>query len=116
MFQYQIKNFFRNSRFFTNDEIILGNFKGNESLPLANRGNVFVSLSEFLEILSKTELSSDKIDDFQEEIFGKVLPQLALEVKAEVSEEYKEKIGMSGTQPQTQFALPTTYCITGVRN
>ena len=62
----------RDSRIFTNDEIILGNFKGNESLPLANRGQTFVSLSGFLEILSKTELSSDKIDDFQEEIFGRV--------------------------------------------
>ena len=28
----------------TSDEIILGNFKGKESLPLANRGNTFVSL------------------------------------------------------------------------
>ena len=46
-----------------NDEIILGNFKGKDSLPLANRGQTFVSLSGFLEILSKTELSSDKIDD-----------------------------------------------------
>ena len=37
----------RDSRFFTNDEIILGNFKGNDSLPLANRGNTFVSLRGF---------------------------------------------------------------------
>ena len=53
----------RDSRIFTNDEIILGNFKGKESLPLANRGNTFVSLRGVLEILSKTELSSDKISD-----------------------------------------------------
>ena len=46
------------SKTFTNDEIILGNFKGKESLPLANRGNTFVSLRGVLEILSKTELSS----------------------------------------------------------
>ena len=97
----------RDSRIFTNDEIIFDDFKGKESLHLANRGNTFVSLSGFLEILSKTELSSDKIDDFQEEIFGRVLPQLAFEGKAEVSDEYKEKIGMP--QPQPQFALPTTY-------
>ena len=45
------------------DEIIFGNFKGNESLPLANRGNTFVSLRGVLEILSKTELSSDDEDD-----------------------------------------------------
>ena len=32
------------SKNFSNDEIILGNFKGNDSLPLANRGNAFVSL------------------------------------------------------------------------
>ena len=48
------------SKTFSNDEIILGNFKGNDSLPLANRGNTFVSLRGVLEILSKTELSSDK--------------------------------------------------------
>ena len=47
------------SKTFTNDEIILGNFKGKESLPLANRGNTFVSLRGVLEVLSKTELSSD---------------------------------------------------------
>ena len=47
------------------DEIILGNFKGKESLPLANRGNTFVSLRGVLEILSKTELSSDIVDNFQ---------------------------------------------------
>ena len=52
---------------------------GKNPLHLNNRGQVFVSLSGFLEILSKTELSSDKVDDFQEEIFGKVLPQLAFE-------------------------------------
>ena len=44
------------------DEIIFGNFKGKESLPLANRGNAFVSLRGVLEILSKTELSSDDED------------------------------------------------------
>ena len=58
------------SKTFTNDEIILGNFKGNESLPLANRGNTFVSLRGVLEILSKTELSSDIADNFQDEVFG----------------------------------------------
>ena len=52
------------------DEIILGNFKGNESLPLANRGNTFVSLRGVLEILSKTELSSEIVDNFQDEVFG----------------------------------------------
>lgn len=30
-----------------NDEIIFDDFKGKESLPLANRGQVFVSLSGF---------------------------------------------------------------------
>ena len=99
----------RDSRFFTNDEIIFDDFGSKNPLPLNNRGQVFVSLSGFLEILSKTELSSDKIDDFQEEIFGKVLPQLAFEGKAEVSEEYKEKIGMPSAQPQPQPALPTTF-------
>lgn len=94
----------RDSRIFTNDEIIFDDFGRKDTLPLNNRGQTFVSLSGFLEILSKTELSSDKIDDFQEEIFGRVLPQLAFEGKAEVSEEYKEKIGM----PQTQ-AQPTIY-------
>ena len=99
----------RDSRFFTNDEIIFDDFRSKNPLHLNNRGQVFVSLSGFLEILSKTELSSDKVDDFQEEIFGKVLPQLAFEGKAEVSDEYKEKIGVPSTQPQPQFALPTTY-------
>ena len=94
----------RDSRIFTNAEIIFDDFKSKYTLPLANRGNTFVSLSGFLEILSKTELSSKKIDDFQEEIFGRVLPQLAFEGKAEVSDEYKEKIGMP--QPQAQ---PTIY-------
>ena len=94
----------RDSRIFTNDEIIFDDFRGKNPLPLNNRGQVFVSLSGFLEILSKTELSSDKADDFQEEIFGRVLPQLAFEGKAEVSDEYKEKIGMP--QPQAQ---PTIY-------
>lgn len=94
----------RDSRIFTNDEIIFDDFRSKDSLLLNNRGQTFVSLSGFLEILSKTELSSDKIDDFQEEIFGRVLPQLAFEGKAEVSDEYKEKIGMS--QPQHQ---PTIY-------
>ena len=51
----------------TNDEIILGNFKGNDSLPLANRGNTFVSLRGVLEILSKTELSSDIVDKMYDE-------------------------------------------------
>ena len=70
----------RDSRIFKNSEIIFDDFKGKESLPLTNRGQTFVSLSGFLEILSKTELSSDKVvDDFQEEIFGRVLPQLAFE-------------------------------------
>ena len=55
------------SKTFSNDEIILGNFKGKESLPLANRGNTFVSLRGVLEILSKTELSSDIVDNFQDE-------------------------------------------------
>ena len=55
------------SKNFTNDEIILGDFKGKESLPLANRGNAFVSLRGVLEILSKTELSSDIVGNFQDE-------------------------------------------------
>ena len=55
------------SKTFSNDEIILGNFKGNESLPLANRGNTFVSLRGVLEILSKTELSSDIVDKMYDE-------------------------------------------------
>ncbi len=63
----------RDSRIFTNAEIIFDDFRSKDPLPLANRGNTFVSLSGFLEILSKTELSSDKIDDFQEEIFGRVI-------------------------------------------
>ena len=49
------------------DEIILGNFKGNDSLPLANRGNTFVSLRGVLEILSKTELYSDIADKMYDE-------------------------------------------------
>ena len=53
----------RDSRFFTNDEIIFDDFRSKNPLPLNNRGQVFVSLSGFLEILSKTELSSDKVDD-----------------------------------------------------
>ena len=97
----------RDSRIFTNSEIIFDDFGSKDTLLLNNRGQTFVSLSGFLEILSKTELSSDKVDDFQEEIFGRVLPQLAFEGKAEVSEEYKEKTGMP--QPQPQPALPTTY-------
>ena len=72
------------SKTFTNDEIILGNFKGNESLPLANRGNTFVSLRGVLEILSKTELSSDIVDNFQDEVFGRLLPSLALTGRAEL--------------------------------
>ena len=72
------------SKTFTNDEIILGNFKGNESLPLANRGNIFVSLRGVLEILSKTELSSDIVDNFQDEVFGHLLPSLALTGRAEL--------------------------------
>ena len=94
----------RDSRIFTNGEIIFDDFGRKDTLPLNNRGQTFVSLSGFLEILSKTELSSDKVDDFQEEIFGRVLPQLAFEGKAEVSDEYKEKVGMP--QPQAQ---PTIY-------
>lgn len=69
----------RDSRVFTNAEIIFDDFGSKDTLLLNNRGQTFVSLSGFLEILSKTELSSDKIDDFQEEIFGRVLPQLAFE-------------------------------------
>ena len=65
------------SKTFTNDEIILGNFKGKESLPLANRGNTFVSLRGVLEVLSKTELSSDIVDNFQDEVFGHLLPYRA---------------------------------------
>ena len=99
----------RDSRIFTNAEIIFDDFGSKDTLLLNNRGQTFVSLSGFLEILSKTELSSDKIDDFQEEIFGRVLPQLAFEGKAEVSEEYKEKIGMPQPQTQNQPVLPTTY-------
>ena len=72
------------SKTFTNDEIILGNFKGKESLPLANRGNTFVSLRGVLEILSKTELSSDIVDNFQDEVFGHLLPALALTGRAEL--------------------------------
>ena len=72
------------SKTFTNDEIIFGNFKGKESLPLANRGNAFVSLRGVLEILSKTELSSDIVDNFQDEVFGRLLPSLALTGRAEL--------------------------------
>ena len=72
------------SKTFTNNEIILGNFKSNESLPLANRGNTFVSLRGVLEILSKTELSSDIVDNFQDEVFGHLLPSLALTGRAEL--------------------------------
>ena len=72
------------SKTFTNDEIILGNFKGKDSLPLANRGNAFVSLRGVLEILSKTELSSDIVDNFQDEVFGHLLPSLALTGRAEL--------------------------------
>ena len=72
------------SKTFSNDEIILGNFKGNESLPLANRGNTFVSLRGVLEILSKTELSSDIVDNFQDEVFSHLLPSLALTGRAEL--------------------------------
>ena len=72
------------SKTFANDEIILGNFKGKESLPLANRGNTFVSLRGVLEILSKTELSSDIVDNFQDEVFGHLLPSLALTGRAEL--------------------------------
>ena len=72
------------SKTFSNDEIILGNFKGKESLPLANRGNTFVSLRGVLEILSKTELSSDIVDNFQDEVFGHLLPSLALTGRAEL--------------------------------
>ena len=72
------------SKTFTNDEIILGNFKGKESLPLANRGNAFVSLRGVLEILSKTELSSDIVDNFQDEVFSHLLPSLALTGRAEL--------------------------------
>ena len=99
----------RDSRIFTNAEIIFDDFGSKDTLLLNNRGQIFVSLSGFLEILSKTELSSDKIDDFQEEIFGRVLPQLAFEGKAEVSEEYKEKIGMPQPQSHPQPVLPTTF-------
>ena len=60
----------RDSRIFTNAEIIFDDFGSKDTLLLNNRGQSFVSLSGFLEVLSKTELSSDKIDDFQEEIFG----------------------------------------------
>ena len=56
----------------TNSEIIFDDFRSKDTLLLNNRGQTFVSLSGFLEILSKTELSSDNIDDFQEEIFGRV--------------------------------------------
>ena len=69
----------RDSRIFKNSEIIFDDFGSKDTLLLNNRGQTFVSLSGFLEILSKTELSSDKVDDFQEEIFGRVLPQLAFE-------------------------------------
>ena len=72
------------SKTFSNDEIILGNFKSKESLPLANRGNTFVSLRGVLEILSKTELSSDIVDNFQDEVFGHLLPSLALTGRAEL--------------------------------
>ena len=72
------------SKTFSNNEIILGNFKGNEPLPLANRGNTFVSLRGVLEILSKTELSSDIVDNFQDEVFGHLLPSLALTGRAEL--------------------------------
>lgn len=91
----------QDSRIFTNDEIILENFKGKESLPLANRGNTFVSLRGVLEILSKTELSSDIADNFQDEVFGHLLPSLALTGRAELPNVI--------TKPVTpQFALPTT--------
>lgn len=71
----------RDSRIFTNSEIIFDDFGSKDTLLLNNRGQTFVSLRGVLEILSKTELSSDKVDDFQEEIFGRVLPQLAFEEK-----------------------------------
>ena len=51
-----------NVKILTNAEIIFDDFRSKDTLPLNNRGQTSVSLSGFLEILSKTELSSDKID------------------------------------------------------
>ena len=50
----------RDSRIFTNAEIIFDDFKGKEFLPLKSRQHLCFLERVFLEILSKTELSSDK--------------------------------------------------------
>lgn len=84
MLLHLLKRKEQDSRIFTNDEIILENFEGKESVPLNNRGNTFVSLRGVLEILSKTELSSDIVDNFQDEVFGHLLPSLALTGRAEL--------------------------------
>ena len=86
------------SKTFTNDEIILGNFKGKDSLPLANRGNTFVSLRGVLEILSKTELSSEIVDNFQDEVFGNLLPSLALTGRATFWTKSTTKIDRKSTR------------------
>ena len=49
----------RDSRIFTNAEIIFDYFGNKDTLLLNHLGQTFVSLSGFLEILSKTELSSE---------------------------------------------------------
>ena len=89
------------SKTFTNDEIILGNFKGNESLPLANRGNAFVSLRGVLEILSKTELSSDIVDNFQDE---KPVPTIS---KMEIVDRSRQTSRYS----KSQIWHKTDFCI-----
>ena len=53
----------RDSRIFTNAEIIFDDFGSKDTLLLNNRGQTFVSLSGFLEILSKTELSSKNLSE-----------------------------------------------------
>lgn len=96
----------KDSRLFTNSEIIFEDSKTAKMAVLANRGLIFATMIGLFQIISKTELDSVTVKEFQKELYERVLPSLALTGKAEISPEYAEKIGMdapAGTQTLPDF-------------
>ena len=55
-------------------------------------GQRFVSLRGALEIMCKTKIKHLLVESFQDEIYGNILPSLAMTGKAEISTDYQKKV------------------------
>lgn len=96
----------KDSRKFFNKEIIFDDSNSIKFIELARVGQLFITMIGLFQIISKTELDSVTVKEFQKELYERVLPSLALTGKAEISPEYAEKIGMDAPSPTGTQTLP----------